>query len=235
VDENYRRSLYADLHGSFPEMFVNPPGAPYEILTDPTEIAAAEADYAEKLASAGLPSFMGGTGVVYADPYGVIVRDAIRLRTGGYSTFRRLVPPGNATGVVILPRLGNDVVLVRHFRHSTRDWRWEIPRGFGAPDSDPAADARRELHEEIGVEASALHDLGVTFPDTGVTGTPVRLFYAEIVDTPVASDPEEGIDDVRTVSSSEFAAMIRDETISDGFTLNAYARAVLRGFLPAQR
>jgi ADP-ribose pyrophosphatase len=126
-------------------------------------------------------------------------------------------------------------VLVRHFRHSTRDWHWEIPRGFGAPDSDPAADARRELLEEIGVEASALHDLGVTFPDTGATGTPVQLFYAEIVDTPVASDPEEGIDDVRTVSASEFAAMIRDETISDGFTLNAYARAVLRGFLPAQR
>jgi hypothetical protein len=61
----------------------------------------------------------------------------------------------------------------------------------------------------------------------------VRLFYAEIVDTPAASDPEEGIDGVRTVPPPEFAAMIRDETISDGFTINAYARAILRGFLPA--
>ena len=233
MDEVFRRSMYENLRESFPGLFVNPPGAAYEILTDPGSVAEAEASYTGKLSSMGLPPFMGETGVVYADPYGMILRDAVRVPGGGFGTYIRFVPSGNAHGVVILPRYGDDVILVRHFRHATRDWQLELPRGFGLPGADPGDDARRELLEEIGAEAGALHDLGLIHADTGMSGTPVTLFYAEITRPPIAAGTDEGIVAVEAVSPAGLAALIRDEKITDSFTLAAYTRAVLRGLLPA--
>lgn len=235
MDETFRRSAYDELRESFPQLFANPPGAAFAILTDPAEIAAAEQAQAAELAGMGLPADMAETGVVFMDPYLMIVRDAVQTRDGEFGTYGRVVAPGNSSGVVVLPLTPDGVVLLNHFRHSTRSWHLELPRGFGTPGiEDPADDARRELREEIGVEAAAFHDLGIMYPDTGATSTPVRLFLAEVTDTPSAADREEGIDDIRIVTAAELATLIGDATITDGFTIVAYTRALLRGLLPAQ-
>jgi ADP-ribose pyrophosphatase len=234
VDEHLRRSLYEDLRATAPELFANPPGAHQQILVDPAEVAAAEREHAERLAGWGMPAFMAETGVTHADPHLMVLRDAVRTPDGRAAGYTRVVAAGNAAGVVVLPRRGDDVLLVRHFRHSIRGWQLELPRGFGNPGSDPAGDARRELGEELGVEAVALHDLGLLYPDTGVLATAVRLFYATVsADARPVGEAGEGIDEVRAVSPAELAAMIRDETITDGFTIAAWSRAVLRGLLPA--
>ncbi|WP_212992898.1 NUDIX hydrolase [Actinoplanes auranticolor] len=225
--------MYANLRESHPALFANPPGAAFEILTEPVEVRAAEEARATDLAEAGMPAFMAETGVVYADPFFMVVRDAVRTPAGSLGTYSRVISAGNAIGVVILPQVGEGIVLVHHFRHSTRTWHLEIPRGFGMPGSDPVDDARRELLEEIGVSATALHDLGEVYPDSGAMGSPVRLFYAEVSDPPSAADQEEGIDAIRIVSPGELGRMIRDEEITDGFTITAYTRALLRGLLPA--
>jgi ADP-ribose pyrophosphatase len=135
--------------------------------------------------------------------------------------------------VVILPRYRGDVVLIRHFRHSTRRWHLEVPRGFGTPGANPEDDARRELLEEIGVVATAVGSLGDMYPDTGQSGTQVHLFYAEVDDAPMVGAEDEGIDVVRLVPPAELAALIGAGTITDGFTIVAFTRAVLRGVLPA--
>jgi len=235
MDEAFRRSMYADLRESRPGLFANPPGAAFEILTEPAEIESAERARAADLAASGLPAFMAETGVVYADPYFMVVRDAVRMvPSGRYGAYARMLNAGDATGVVMLPRTADGIVLVQHFRHSTRRWHLELPRGFGTPGADPVDDARRELHEEIGVEATALHDLGIVFPDSGANGTEVRLFLAEVSDPPRAADRDEGIDAIRVVPPGELGRLIRDEIITDGFTIAAYTRAVLRGFLPLE-
>ena len=225
--------MYANLREGFPELFVNPPGADYAILFEPDEVAAAEAAQAEELARYGMPASMAETGVVYADPYVMVLRDPVRRPSGALGTYIRAVPFGNASGVVILPVHNGRVILLRHFRHATRDWQWELPRGFGMPGADPADDARRELADELGVAAAQLHDLGTIYPDTGLTAAAVHLFLAEVAGEPRPADREEGISEVRHVSPAELAELIRDEKIKDGFTIAAYARAVLRGHLAA--
>jgi ADP-ribose pyrophosphatase len=232
VDEKARRSTYDDLRESFPHLFANPPDAAFAILTDPAEIATAERIQTADLAEAGLPAYMAETGVVFMDSFMMVVRDAVKTRDGEYGTYGRVVAPGNSSGVVVLPLVAGGIVLLNHFRHSTRSWHLELPRGFGTPGiDDPADDARRELREEIGTDAATIHDLGIMYPDTGATSTPVRLFFAEVTGTPFAADRAEGIDDVRIVDPAELARLIGDATITDGFTIAAYTRAVLRGFL----
>jgi hypothetical protein len=63
MDEQARRAGYEALRGAAPEAFVNPPGAPIELLLDPADVAAAERQAAETLAADGLPTEWAGTGV----------------------------------------------------------------------------------------------------------------------------------------------------------------------------
>ncbi|MCL6507582.1 MAG: NUDIX hydrolase, partial [Bryobacteraceae bacterium] len=151
------------------------------------------------------------------------------------------VTAGNASGVVVMPVLAGDdvrpaeagnVVLVRHFRHATRSWHLEFPRGFGTPGSHPDDDARTELREEIGAVSARLVDLGLVYADSGLSGTPVKLYFAEIT-TFAGPEAAEGITAVELVSPDRLAALIRDGEITDGFTINAYTRALLRGLVPA--
>jgi ADP-ribose pyrophosphatase len=232
MDEEIRRSGYQALRDFAPQAFVNPPGAPIELLLEPAEVAAAEREAAARLATECLPTDWAKTGVVYQDQYVTLVRDAVRMPSGRLGTYIRTIDAGVGHGVVVVPRYGDDVVLVRHFRHSTRSWHLEVPRGFGTAGATPVEDIRRELVEEIGVGPKRLEHLGEVHPDTGVHGAAVHLFYAEIGEPPRAADTDEGIDGVRLVTPAELGRLIRDGEISDGFTMAAYLRATLRGLLP---
>ncbi len=236
MENESRRGRYERLRRTNPELFPNPPDAVVEILFDPADVAAAEAAAAAELAATGLPESWARTGVVFEDQFGVAIRDAVRM-PGRLGTYIRRINPGNAPGVVMLPRLGADVLLVRHFRHATRRWHLELPRGFGTPGRSPAEDARRELREEIGATAGPLIDLGVIYPDTGVSATPVQLYYTEITSYGDAYEADEagtdeGIAGIVLEPPERLAELIGSGEITDGFTINAYARAVLRGHLP---
>ncbi|GAA0937253.1 NUDIX hydrolase [Actinocorallia libanotica] len=213
-----------------PELFVNPEGAPFEIIDDPARLDAIEAELGEDLARRGLPASWGRVGVVYEDPYGMTLRDAVRRPDGSLGTYTRRLNPGNAPGVVILPVCSGEVVLLRHFRHSTRQWHLELPRGYGTPGAVADDDARRELLEELGALATALVPLGVVHPDTGQMSTAAALYYAEIEEFRDTGE-EEGIGGTVAVAPAILAELIRTGGITDGFTVNAYAQALLRGLL----
>lgn len=200
--------MYREIRDGFPELFVNPAGAPIEILTDAADVAEAEKVAAAMLTDCGLSPGWSATGVVYQDPYQILLRDPVRMPTG-LGTYVRSISPGNAAGVVVLPRYRDEVVLLRHFRHATR-----------------------ELREEIGVPATRLEPLGIMYPDNGSAGTPVGLFYAEVAEEPRYPQLGEGIDAIRRVSVGELAGLIADGTVNDGYTIAACTRAALRGLLP---
>jgi ADP-ribose pyrophosphatase len=234
VSRARRLTRYEELRKQAPELFVNPPDGVIEIVTDPADVLAAESTMRDRLVDRGLPASWSETGVVFEDQYTVIVRDAVRLPDGTLGTHVRSLAPAGIPGVVILPVMAGHVVLVRHFRHSTRGWHLELPRGFGSPGSTPEDDARRELLEEIGAEATALVDLGRIHPDTGMSSSSVCLFLAE-VDAIGEPEAEEGISAIEMVTTERFEELIRDGQITDGFSINAYARARLLNLLPGLR
>ncbi|HEX9037429.1 MAG TPA: NUDIX hydrolase [Ktedonobacterales bacterium] len=219
---------FAEKH---PKLFQNHPDPSITILLDEDQINAVEASAAEKLAAHGLSAEWARVGIAYQDQYVFLLRDAVRFPNGATGTYVRFVDPDDsAPGVVILPVYNHQILLVRHFRHAPRQWFLEIPRGFGASGLSPEENARRELAEEIGGEAKQFISLGQTRPDTGMMADCVELFYADIASY---GDPElgEGIDAIRLVAAGEFERMIRDNEITCGFTLAAYARAKARNLL----
>lgn len=222
---------YRNLVQTQPELFVNPDRNGILILLEEDEIMRAQAEVAQRLVRKGLPAEWAQVGLVYEDQYLRIVRDAVRFPGGTLGTYIRTIPPlRHGTGTVILPVHGSQVILVRHFRHASRRWHLELPRGFGEPGLSDEANAARELREEIGAEGVRLFPLGGLHTDAGMDSAMVQLFFAA-VDKLGECDREEGISALVAVDIANFEALIRDGEITDSYTMAAYSRAKLRGLL----
>jgi ADP-ribose pyrophosphatase len=227
------RERYESLRAKWPEIFVNPPGAAFEIITDDAQVERAEQAQEVLLASEGLPESWSRTGVVSEDHYIIFVRDAVRRLDGTFGTYDRILPASGLAGVAVLPVLNDRVVLVRHFRHATRKFHLEAPRGFGEYDVSVRQQAKDELYEEIGarVREEDLIALGQFHSNSGIASDCVELFIARIEGTGSLQE-EEGISSLKECSPRELAEMISAGEITDSFTIGAFTRAWLKGLLP---
>ncbi|MFE0422925.1 NUDIX hydrolase [Streptomyces sp. NPDC058953] len=218
-------TAYELLRRTRPELFRNCPDG-VEILFDPDEIRAARRTLSED----GTEGAEDRVGVVYSDRFITLVRDAVRFPGGALGLYTRVVPTRAGPGVVILPLLGPDnaIVVIEHYRHATRSWHWEVPRGMGEPGISGAESVARELREEIGAEAEEVIPLGRFHADTGLLGDDVELYAARISRTGPL-DRAEGIRKSAVVSWAELQRMIATDVITDSFTIAVAARAGLRG------
>jgi ADP-ribose pyrophosphatase len=233
-----QRSRYSQIKEKWPELFVNRPDASYRILDSPELVAEAEATEEENLRGRGMPAAWSLTGVAYEDPYLIVLRDAVRRPDGSMGTYVRTMPASGFAGVAVLPLCRGKIVLLRHFRHATRNWHLEIPRGYGEAGVSATDQAAQELREEIEADITSLVHLGPFHSNTGTATDQVELFLAEI-STPGAPQQAEGISDIEFRTPYQVAQLIRGDAgtgplapITDSFTIGAFTRAWLRGLLP---
>lgn len=212
-----------------PALFVNPPGGGFTILLEEADIHEAESQKAQWLEAKGLPTEWAQVGIAFQDQYAMILRDAVRFPNGVRGTYIRMVG-GGTPGVIVLPIYQDQVLLIRHFRHATRTWHIEIPRGFGTEGLSSEENAHKELEEEIGATISRLVSLGRVYPDTGAVSEYNDFFYAK-VESYGELEADEGIIELLPTALPEFERMIRENEMTDGFTLTAYALAKAKGLL----
>ncbi len=221
------RADYFAFAKAHPEQFVNPPEGGFTVLLEDGEIREAEASMVRKLEAEGLPSDWARVGIVYQDQYGMILRDAVRFPGGALGTYIRFISGVDSTPTtVVLPFYQGKALLVRRFRHATRTWHMEIPRGFGTKNISAEDNARSELAKEIGASVSRLVSLGPLGSDLEST----ELFYAEITSYG-EPNAHEGITEVVSVTIPELERLIREGQITEAFTIMAYTQAKLQGLL----
>jgi ADP-ribose pyrophosphatase len=147
------------------------------------------------------------------------MRDAVYFPHGVPGTYDRLIWKnefrGDVPGVAILPILpSGKIVLNVNYRHATRSWELELPRGklFSGEAFEEAA--VRELKEETGLIASSVLFLGSVAPDSGVLSCIVPVYLGKV------SSREE--------SSPEYSEAIFDVL---AFTMEELQRGLVQGFL----
>lgn len=125
-------------------------------------------------------------------PILAVRRDTL-IMPGGVKAQREIVEHFGAVAVVAFD--GENIAMVRQYRHCVKDRLWELPAGLlDIADEDALPGAQRELIEEAGLEAgkwSVLTDL-VTSP--GFCDEAVRVYLAQdlsTVEQPVAEGDEE--------------------------------------------
>jgi ADP-ribose pyrophosphatase len=221
---------YFDLLKSHPSM-ADDHNSPLRLVLDKRQIRDWQKERRSQLRQKPGPLEWADIGVVLDDQYVVIVRDLVEFpngfRNGYIRMYNRASLESGAAGVVVLPVKEKRILVMRIFRHATRSWHWEIPRGFGESGLSAEENARKEIEEETGGVIHDMVDLGVFHSNTGLDSNTIFLYMARMVSI---ANPEqaEGIATLRWISVREMERMIRVSEITDGFTIAAYARAKLR-------
>lgn len=221
------KEAYLNMIKSKPELFDNT-GALLKISLDSDVIEEWEKDTQQRLKLGGLPESWADIGIVFSDAYVCVLRDLVSFPDQSLRGYIRVLPHETRSGsaAAVLPRYNGMFLLLRQYRHPTRSWHFEIPRGFGEPSLSPEENAVKEISEEINGKVIGLQNLGLLHTNSGFESTPVSLFLAELSNLGEANR-NEGIDGVETVSAFDLEEKIALGKITDSFTIAAYTRAKL--------
>jgi 8-oxo-dGTP pyrophosphatase MutT (NUDIX family) len=107
-----------------------------------------------------------------------------------------------------------ELVMVRQYRHGSREVTLEIPGGLVDPGETPEAAASRELLEETGYRARALERIGAVNPNPALFGNRVHTFLARDVER-VAEIANEGTEAtvVELVARADVPRLLREGAI----------------------
>ena len=114
------------------------------------------------------------------------------------------------------------IPIVRQYRPALESFTWELPAGLVDPGEDATACCRRELMEETGFIARAVHALGCYAPCTARLSNRVHSFFAEIDSRAQGERAELGIES-KLVSPAQLAEQI----LAGEFVLQLHIGAVL--------
>lgn len=117
-----------------------------------------------------------GSSRVYRDPWITVRRDEV-LRPDGQPGTHCVVHIKQGVSVLALDDHGT-VFLTEEFHYGVGRDTLEVVSGGIDPGETPEAAARRELREELGIEADRWDDFGVVDPFTSMVVSPTRLFLA---------------------------------------------------------
>lgn len=159
-----------------------------EIITQPEQIKKIENQMRLRLICNGVPekdaTEWSRVGIVAEDQYLIWIRDGVIFPSGVYGTYDRVVwrnglqgPPG----VAVMPVLANKKIVVNlYYRHATRNWEIELPRGGKKENETLEQAALRELREETGYKLAKSLLLGTMAPDSGILTSLMPVFYGEV-------------------------------------------------------
>jgi ADP-ribose pyrophosphatase len=118
-----------------------------------------------------------GRRVVYAGTYLSTEQWSVTL-PDGRQAHRDIVRPPDAVAVVPIDDVGR-LYLVRQYRPAIQRAIYEIPAGIIDPGERPAATARRECEEEIGLRPRRLVKLCRFYSAVGFSTGSIQLFLAQ--------------------------------------------------------
>ena len=223
---------YFELLEKYPRLFQND-NALIKIIKDQGQIYSWQEQRQKELTTMNLPQNWADIGVVFNDPYFFVVRDLVQFPNGRMSGYCRVLSEANLSGgygVVVLPEYQGKIMLLHQYRHPTRQWHYEVPRGYGELNTPAEKNARKEVEEETGGKIAELVDLGEFHNNTGFEGGAVSLFYVKMSSVGNPNE-DEGIDSFVWLTVKELEEWIANEKITDGFTIAAYTKAKLKGLI----
>ena len=131
------------------------------------------------------------------------------------------------SGVVILPFVDTNILLIKVFRHPLEEYVWELPRGFIDAGETAVEAAIRELQEETGISVTSenLVDLGLVAPEGGGLSAKNHIYSAKncTVKLPLTVS-EHGHKSIHLFSHEEIKNMLKKNEILDSNTIVALYR-----------
>ena len=137
----------------------------------------------------GKPWGVSSASVVYDNPWITLTEYQAIAPTGRPALYGKVAFKNRAIGIVPLHADGT-VTLVGQNRFAHANYSWELPEGGAPLDEDPLDGARRELAEEVGLEAADWR-LILTMELSNSITDEICHGYLAMGLTPTATAPDE--------------------------------------------
>lgn len=164
--------------------------------------------------------------VVYKNAWITLKRDRVRRPDGSEAEWGKLEI---APAVFMVPvNEKNEVYLMKQYRYPSREEFWEVSSG-GSEGQDPLEAAKRELHEELSLQAETWTQLDVFWPYPAFSNERAFVFLAQQLSQVTNTNDlvEEGIRDVTPMPFTEAIRMIKEGEITHGATIVSLTLAAL--------
>ncbi len=160
-----------------------------------------------------------GSEMLYQGPVFGLRRDEV-IEPSGLRTKREVIThPGS---VVVLPVLPDGrIVMIRQYRHATRQYLWELVAGRKEPEETPKEGAARELLEETGYRAKRFKLFLDVFPTPGFLEERMYILLAEGLTAGEAQPEEDEKIEVRPYRLKELKQMIKSGRLKDAKSIAA--------------
>ncbi len=150
---------------------------------------------------------------IYKGPVFGVRRDEV-LEPGGLRTIREVIThPGS---VVVLPVLPDGrILLVRQYRHATRQYLWELVAGRIDAGENVRQAAARELIEETGYRAKRFRVFLDVFPTPGFLEERMYILLAQKLTAGEAQPEEDEKITAKAFAPAALEGMIRRNVLRD--------------------
>jgi ADP-ribose pyrophosphatase len=158
--------------------------------------------------------------IVYQSPWVNLYLDKVRFPNDlVIEKFHLLDFPHAAVAAIVENEIGK-IIFARICRYTSGTTEWEIPAG-GVEDGETVLDAaRREVLEETGYTSDDHQLMYSYYPMNGSANKLFHVVHCRPVEHLQDFDKGE-VSETRWFSRDEVIQMIKDKTITDGFTLTA--------------
>jgi ADP-ribose pyrophosphatase len=152
-------------------------------------------------------------------------------RTGGVYDFYILESPDWVNVIPLTP--DKEVVLIRQYRHGTKEVTLEIPGGIVESQDTPENAARRELLEETGFTESQLVPLGIVHPNPAFLNNRCHTYLARDV-IRVKNQEQDEKEDIEVLLRplDQIPRLIREGEITHSLVVAAFYRFYME-YLPS--
>ena len=142
-----------------------------------------------------------------------LIKENVTLDNGVTTDMEFVEHPG---ATAIIPMLDESrVLLLKQYRHSLREYIWEIPAGTLDPQESIMNCAKRELIEETGFSANQWQKLAEITPVPGYSDERIHIFLATDLQPAEQNLDTDEIINVHDVGFSEAIEMIETGEIQD--------------------
>ncbi len=162
-------------------------------------------------------------------PWMEIIEREVEFAPGAPPKLYHAVGQQDYIAIVALTPDGK-IPIVRQYRPALERFTWELPAGLVDPGEAAADTCRRELLEETGYPARAVHALGAYAPCTARLSNRVHSFFVETGARGEGQATEAGIE-LKLVTPAELAALIRSGEFVLQLHIGAILLAGLAGYL----
>jgi|ERR1700730_6297615 ADP-ribose diphosphatase len=162
-------------------------------------------------------------------PWMEIIEREVEFAAGSKAELYHAV--GQQDYIAIVARTPDGKIpIVRQYRPALERFTWELPAGLVEKGEDAADSCRRELLEETGFPAKAVHALGTYAPCTGRLSNQMHSFFVETGARTKTHVAEAGIE-LKLVTPNELAALILADEFDHQLHIGSILLAGMRGYL----